>query len=91
MNELNPTGIKGIAFVEYAPANGVDLEALFTRFGFSKTRKHGAAAVDYLQQGDIRFLINHEPGSFAAQFAAAHGPSVCGLGLHVEDAARIRN
>lgn len=87
MNELNPTGIKGIAFVEYAPAKGVDFEALFTSFGFSKTRKHATAAVDYFQQGDIRFLVNSEPNSFAASFAAEHGPSVCGLALHVEDAA----
>ncbi len=83
----NPAGIKGIAFVEYAPAAGVDLHALFGAFGFSRTQRHPGAPVDVYAQGDIRFLVNHGADSFAGQFAKAHGPSVCGLALHVEDAA----
>ncbi|MEZ4470140.1 MAG: 4-hydroxyphenylpyruvate dioxygenase [bacterium] len=84
----NPCGIKGIAFVEWAPGGGMDAAALgelFAAFGFSRSHRHQAAAVDLYRQRDIRFLVNEERAGFAADFGAVHGPSVCGLGLWVED------
>ncbi|MCA9525737.1 MAG: 4-hydroxyphenylpyruvate dioxygenase [Myxococcales bacterium] len=84
----NPCGIKGIAFVEWAPGGALDaagLGELFAAFGFSRTHQHRSAAVEVFRQHDIRFLVNAQPRGFAADFGAAHGASVCGLGLWVED------
>jgi 4-hydroxyphenylpyruvate dioxygenase len=39
-------------------------------------------------QGDINFIINAEPDSFAQAFARAHGPSVCAMAFRVKDATR---
>ena len=37
------------------------------------------------RQGDINFIVNREPKSAAAYFAAEHGPSACGLAFRVKD------
>jgi 4-hydroxyphenylpyruvate dioxygenase len=82
----NPCGLDGIDFVEFASPQPEKLEALFKAFGFSKTMKHASKPVDLFQQGDISFLINREPRSFAASFAQSHGPSICSMGWRVRDA-----
>jgi 4-hydroxyphenylpyruvate dioxygenase len=38
------------------------------------------------RQGDINFIVNNEPKSYAAYFAAEHGPSACGMAFRVKDA-----
>ena len=87
-NPHNPVGLKGIRFVEWArPADSdVDFDALFMAFGFSRLAQLPAADVTLYQQGGLNFIVNDEPGSFAADFAAAHGPSIPGMGWYVEDA-----
>lgn len=86
MNADNPIGLKGIEFVEFAGPDPGMLERLFLAFGFSKRLRHRDEAVDTFHQNDILFLVNREPGSFAAAFSAQHGPSICSMGWQVEDA-----
>ncbi len=86
MNDTNPTGMLGLAFVEFASSDPTHLETQFRDFGFSRTLRHRTASVDVWRQHGIHFLLNSQPGSFASAFAERHGPSICGLGLHVEDA-----
>jgi 4-hydroxyphenylpyruvate dioxygenase len=38
------------------------------------------------RQGDINFIINAEPNSFAQEFAQQHGPSACAMAFRVKDA-----
>ncbi len=38
------------------------------------------------RQGQINFIINAEPDSFAQRFARLHGPSVCAIAFRVHDA-----
>ncbi|MGH8591853.1 MAG: 4-hydroxyphenylpyruvate dioxygenase, partial [Gammaproteobacteria bacterium] len=40
------------------------------------------------RQGDINFILNQEPDSFAQAFAKVHGPSVCAFAVRVHDARR---
>ncbi len=47
---------------------------------------HRSKQVDLYRQGDINFILNREPKSPAAYFAAEHGPSACGLAFRVKDA-----
>ena len=39
------------------------------------------------RQGDINFILNAEPDSFAQRFARVHGPSACAMAFRVKDAA----
>jgi len=82
----NPAGTDGFEFVEFCHPDPQVLRDLFTRMGYSHTATHKAKAVELWQQGDISYLINAEPGSMAADFAAAHGPCASAMGWRVVDA-----
>ncbi|MGH8747039.1 MAG: 4-hydroxyphenylpyruvate dioxygenase family protein, partial [Burkholderiales bacterium] len=82
----NPLGLMGFEFVEFAsPAAGV-LEPVFRKLGFAEVARHRSKDVSLYRQGGINFVINREPRSIAAYFAAEHGPSACGLAFRVRDA-----
>ncbi|MBI1396308.1 MAG: 4-hydroxyphenylpyruvate dioxygenase [Betaproteobacteria bacterium] len=84
----NPMGLEGFEFVEFAsPTPGV-LEPVFERLGFTKVAVHRSKDVMLYRQGDINFIINREPRSAAAYFAAEHGPSACGMAFRVRDSHR---
>ena len=81
----NPTGLRGIDFVELASPDSAALARLLRAFGFTHTMSHATRAVDLYTQEDITFLVNREPDSFAASFAGAHGPSICSMGWRFDD------
>ena len=83
----NPTGLDGIEFAEFVSPDPERLHALFTAFGFSRVMRHRDRAVDLYRQNDIVFLVNREPGTFAAAFGALHGPSLSSMGWRCRNAA----
>jgi 4-hydroxyphenylpyruvate dioxygenase len=70
----NPMGTDGFEFVEYAAPDPELLRGLFTKMGFPAVARHKRKNVTLHRQGDINFIINAEPDSFAQRFAATHGP-----------------
>ena len=83
----NPMSTDGFEFVEYAAPDPELLRALFTKMGFPAVAKHKRKDVTLHRQGDINFIINAEPDSFEAEFAAAHGQCACAMAFRVKDAA----
>ncbi|TDR48836.1 4-hydroxyphenylpyruvate dioxygenase [Tahibacter aquaticus] len=83
----NPMGIDGFEFVEFAAADGQLLHDLFRRMGFTAVSRHKSRALTRYRQGGVNFLVNEEPGTFAADFAQAHGPSACGFAIRVQKPA----
>ena len=81
----NPMGLMGFEFVEFASPVPNVLEPLFERMGFSLVARHRSKDVVLFRQGEINFIVNREPRSIAAYFAAEHGPSACGLAFRVKD------
>ncbi|MFN3687586.1 4-hydroxyphenylpyruvate dioxygenase [Salinarimonas sp.] len=86
ISDDNPMGTDGFEFVEYAHPEPEKLDALFKQLGFSAVAKHRSKAVTLYRQGDINFILNSEPESFAAKFAAEHGPSAPAMAFRVVDA-----
>ncbi|VAW59028.1 4-hydroxyphenylpyruvate dioxygenase [hydrothermal vent metagenome] len=83
----NPMGTDGFEFIEYTAEDTQQLATLFQQLGFKLTARHRSKHVELYSQGDTQFLINHEPDSFAQQFARKHGPSACAFAIRVKDAA----
>jgi 4-hydroxyphenylpyruvate dioxygenase len=83
----NPVGTDGFEFVEYTAPDPELLRTLFQRLGFPATARHRSKNVTLHNQGDINFIINAEPDSFAQRFAREHGPSACAMAFRVKDAA----
>ena len=85
----NPVGTDGFEFVEYAAPVVPAMAALFGKMGFSEVARHRSKEVTLYRQGDINFILNHEPHSFAQAFARVHGPSVCAFAIRVKDAEGV--
>jgi len=83
----NPMGTDGFEFVEFAHPEPDRLAALFDSMGFAAVARHRSKKVTLYRQGEVNYVLNAEPASFAAEFAARHGPSVCAMGFRVADAA----
>ncbi|NUZ07290.1 4-hydroxyphenylpyruvate dioxygenase [Piscinibacter koreensis] len=81
----NPMGLMGFEFVEFAAPEPNTLEPILERLGFTHVATHRSKDVVLYRQGDINFIVNREPKSYAAYFAAEHGPSACGLAFRVRD------
>ena len=79
----NPMGIDGFEFVEFAAPAGqaAQLHDYFTNMGFTAVLRHRQRAITVYRQGGVNFLVNEEPDSFAADFAAKHGPCACGFAI----------
>ncbi|WP_321397767.1 4-hydroxyphenylpyruvate dioxygenase [Emcibacter sp.] len=82
----NPMGLDGFEFIEYASPEPEKLRALFRQMGFKTVARHRHKNVTLHRQGDVNFLINAEPDSFAQRYAFAHGPSICAMAFRVRDA-----
>lgn len=83
----NPMGTDGFEFIEYTASDTRALEQLFHQLGFQAVARHRSKEVVLYRQGQINFIINHEPNSFAQSFAAVHGPSCCAFAIRVHNAA----
>jgi 4-hydroxyphenylpyruvate dioxygenase len=86
VSAVNPCGLDGIDYVEFVSPQPERLDQLFKAFGFSKTMRHATRPIDLYRQGDITFLVNRDPDSFAAKFGRLHGPSLCSMGWRTRDA-----
>ena len=84
----NPLGLRGIDFLTFASPEPEKLRALFLAFGFSRTMRHAAKAVDLYEQGDIVFLLDTEPTGASAAFTKAHGPTVSSMGWRFDEPKR---
>lgn len=84
----NPMGTDGFEFVEYAHPQPEELRDLFEKLGFRLVGRHKSKNVTLHRQGQINFIINAEPDSFAQKFAAEHGPCACAMAFRVKDAKK---
>lgn len=82
----NPMGINGFEFVEFAVPAGseLDLHAYFKAMGFSAVLKHRSREITVYRQGGVNFIVNEDPDSFAADFAAKHGPCASGFAIRFD-------
>ncbi|MBV0911610.1 4-hydroxyphenylpyruvate dioxygenase [Anianabacter salinae] len=82
----NPAGTDGFEFVEFAHPDPQALRDTFARMGYTHVATHKSKAIELWQQGDITYVLNAEPGSFAARFVEEHGPCAPSMAWRVVDA-----
>jgi 4-hydroxyphenylpyruvate dioxygenase len=69
----NPMGTDGFEFIEYCAPDTAALGRLFESMGFTAVARHRSKRVTLYKQGEINFIVNAEPDSFAQSFARVHG------------------
>jgi 4-hydroxyphenylpyruvate dioxygenase len=67
------------------PAAGRSLGEVLETFGFRRFGRHRSKDVTLYRQGDIRLVLNAQPGSDAQARFAQQGTSVCTFGLSTRD------
>ena len=87
----NPMGTNGFEFIEYAAPDPVAMGKIFESLGFKAIARHRHKNILLYRQGQINFIVNAEPNSFAQRFARLHGPSVCAIAFRVDDAQAAYN
>jgi 4-hydroxyphenylpyruvate dioxygenase len=85
--------VRGVSFIEFAvdDASGKALGKALQGLGFEHTGTHRTKNVQLYQQGEVRLMVNNEPGSFASGYFQRRGPSICALGLATDDGQRAVN
>jgi 4-hydroxyphenylpyruvate dioxygenase len=86
--EHNPLGTAGLEFVEFAARDPQALGRTFTQLGFKAIARHVSKDVTLYRQGEMNFLLNAEPDSFASRYAEEYGTGVCAIGIRVANAQR---
>ena len=86
ISDDNPAGTDGFEFVEFAHSDPEVLRNVFGQMGYCHVATHKTRAIELWQQGDITYVLNADPDSFAAGFVRAHGPSAPSMGWRVADA-----
>ena len=74
ISAANPAGTDGFEFVEFAHPEPQKLADLFQRMGYRAVARHKTKNITVFRQGDINFVLNAEPGSYATRFMEEHGP-----------------
>jgi 4-hydroxyphenylpyruvate dioxygenase len=79
----------GVEFIEFAvdDRTAEELERFLSGLGFHNAAQHKSKAVTRWTQGSINLVINKEKEGFAHAHYITHGPSVCAIGLKVDNAA----
>lgn len=78
----------GLAFIEFAvdEAAAEALDTLLWQIGFQRAGQHRSKPVVLYRQGRIHLVVNRLAHALAREHFAAHGPSVCAIGVRVSDA-----
>lgn len=88
ISEENPAGTDGFEFVEFAHPEPEELRQLFGRMGYALVARHKTKNIELWQQGDVTYILNADPDSFAARFVGEHGPCAPSMGWRVVDAKK---
>lgn len=83
---MNPLGLRGIEFTEFASPDSGFIDRVLTTFGFSRIMKFKDKNIHYYRQNDIHFLLNDQQQGFSHAFAKCHGPAICSMGWRVDNA-----
>lgn len=86
MEQFNPCGLDGFAFLEFSGPDQTQLHRQFSQMGFEAVAKHPTQEITLYQQGHIQFIINAAPNCQAQTHAQIHGAGACAMGFKVKNA-----
>jgi len=88
MQNNNPCGLDGFAFLEFSGPDKNKLHQQFSEMGFQAIATHKTQDITLFKQGNIEFIVNAAPHCQAEVHAKRHGPGACAMGFKVIDAQK---
>ncbi|MCP5143498.1 MAG: 4-hydroxyphenylpyruvate dioxygenase [Gammaproteobacteria bacterium] len=83
---LNPLGIAGIEFIEYATSQPQALGHVLQKMGFMAVARHRSREVMLYRQGSLNIIVNAHPEPLPGMSAPAEVPVLKAIALRVRDA-----
>jgi 4-hydroxyphenylpyruvate dioxygenase len=92
LEPLNPLGMDGIEFVEYATSEPLALGAVLERLGFFLTARHRSREIVVYRLGGMNVIVNADPTAWAEGWRGGERGSrktaLSAIALRVRDAAQ---
>ncbi len=85
-DNLNPLGMEGIEFIEYATSKPQALGQVLEMMGFKPIARHRSREVTLYRQGDINIIINAHDAALSHRSRPTETPAIAAIALRVRDA-----
>jgi 4-hydroxyphenylpyruvate dioxygenase len=86
-DNLNPLGMEGIEFIEYATSKPQALGQILEMMGFKPIARHRSREVTLYRQGDINIIINAHDAGLSHRSSPTETPVLAAIALRVRDAS----
>ncbi len=86
-DNLNPLGMEGIEFIEYATSKPQALGQVLEMMGFKPIARHRSREVTLYRQGDINIIINAHDAGLSHRSSPTETPVLAAIALRVRDAS----
>jgi 4-hydroxyphenylpyruvate dioxygenase len=83
---VNPLGMDGIEFIEYATAQPLAFGTLLQKMGFMPVSRHRSREVMLYRQGTMNLIVNAHPDAMLGAPAPTDMPQLKAIALRVRDA-----
>jgi len=83
---LNPLGISGIEFIEFATSKPQALGGVLEKLGFRPIARHRSREVELYRQGSMNIVVNSQPADLPHTVHPAETPVLSAFALRVRDA-----
>ena len=83
---LNPLGIDGIEFIEFATSQPQALGSVLERMGFRPIARHRSREVELYRQGTMNIIVNSQPADIPRTVQPVERPILSAFAVRVRDA-----
>jgi 4-hydroxyphenylpyruvate dioxygenase len=83
---LNPLGINGIEFVEFATSKPQALGGVLEKMGFRPIARHRSREVELYRQGPMNIIVNSQPADVPRTVQPVEAPIISAFAIRVRDA-----
>src|SRR5512147_1412891 len=83
---LNPLGIDGIEFIEFATSKPQAMGGVLETMGFRPIARHRSREVELYRQGGMNIIVNSQPADVPRTVQPVERPIISAFALRVRDA-----
>ncbi len=83
---LNPLGIDGIEFIEFATSKPQALGGVLEKMGFHPIARHRSREVELYRQGSMNIIVNSQPADVPRIVQPVEAPIISAFAVRVRDA-----
>ena len=87
MEEVNPLGMEGIEFIEYATSKPQALGQVLEAMGFRPIARHRSREVLLYRQGELNVIVNAHGTGVSSRTPLSEKPVIAAVALRVRDAS----